>query len=294
MKLFDSIRFRLAALFQRSQINADVDEELRSHIHHRADDLERSGLPRGEAERRARIEFGGQVRYKEECREAMGTHFFDTLLQDLRIGTRMLRRAPGLTVIAVLTLALGIAVNATMFALVSAFLLAHPPGREPDRVAVVTSVDPAPVFQGDVTPVSAPNYFAWRAANHVFEDVAAADEGRTVSLTSSGQSGTTRDSTGAGQPEMLPSAAVTPNYFNVLGVAPQLGRAFAAGEDRLGQDHVVILSHDLWVRRFGLRPGYPWTRYPPQSRKLRRHWRHAAEFPNARLHTTALDSPSAE
>jgi putative ABC transport system permease protein len=163
----------------------------------------------------------------------------EIILQDLRYGLRQLRKNPGFTTIAVLTLALDIAVNTTMFSLVSAFLLRHPPGREPERVAVVSSVDPAQGFQADASPVSAPNYLAWREANHVFADVAASDENRPVSLTAQNQS------------EALLSAAVSPNYFSLLDVAPQLGRTFHAGEDRVGQDHVMILSHDLWQRRFG-------------------------------------------
>src|SRR5271170_8007931 len=103
-----------------------------------------------------------------------------TLVQDFRYALRQLRKNPGFTAIAVLTLALGIAVNATMFSMVSAFLLRRPPGREPERVAVVTTVDPAQGFQADASPVSAPNYLAWREANHGFTDMAAADEYRTV------------------------------------------------------------------------------------------------------------------
>ena len=162
-----------------------------------------------------------------------------TRFQDLRYALRQLRKNPGFTAIAVLTLALGIAVNATMFSLVSAFLLRRPPGRKPERVAVVSSVDPAQGFQADASPISVPNYLAWREANHVFADIAAADEYRTVSLTSQRES------------EALHSAAVSPNYFGVLSVTPQLGRTFIAGEDQTGQDHVVILSHELWERRFG-------------------------------------------
>jgi predicted permease len=164
----------------------------------------------------------------------------ETIVHDLRYGLRQLRNNPGFTVIAVLTLALGIAVNTTMFSMVSAFLLRRPPGHEPERVAVVTSVDPAGGFQADANPVSAPNYLAWREANHVFADLAAADQYRTVSLTSQRQS------------EAIRSAAVSPNYFSVLRVTPQLGRTFAAGEDQPGRDHVVILSHGLWERQFGL------------------------------------------
>src|SRR5580658_3070627 len=163
MKLWASVRIFVLTLSRRSDVERDMGEELRAHIQNRVEDLERSGLPRPEAERRARIEFGGNERFKEECREAMGTHFFDALLQDLKVGVRMLRRVPGFTAVAVLTLALGIAVNATMFSMVSAFLMRRPPGHDPERVVVVTSINAVPVFQADVTPVSVPNYLAWRA-----------------------------------------------------------------------------------------------------------------------------------
>src|SRR5713101_706352 len=163
----------------------------------------------------------------------------ETLRSDLRLAIRMLLKKPGFTAAAVLTLALGIAVNATMFSMVSAFLLRRPPGREPERVAVVTSVTPTQGFQSDANPVSAPNYLAWRAANHFFTDTAAADEYRTVNLNSQGQ------------PEAVRCAAVSPTYFSVLGVSPQFGRFFSDGEDQPGRDHVVILSHELWERHFG-------------------------------------------
>lgn len=175
----------------------------------------------------------------------------ETLRSDLRLAIRMLLKKPGFTAAAVLTLALGIAVNATMFSMVSAFLLRRPPGREPDHVTVVSSVNPAPGFQSDAGPISAPNYFAWRDANHVFTSIAAADEFRTVGLSSQGSPAGEHQSAAAGPPEALHSAAVSPNYFSVLGVSPQLGRTFADGEDQQGRDHVAILSHDLWERRFG-------------------------------------------
>ena len=166
----------------------------------------------------------------------------DGILQDLRYGIRQLVKNPGFTAIAVFTLALGIGINATMFSLVSAVLIRRPPGHEPDRVAVVTTIDPAAGFQADSSPVSVPNYLAWRDANHVFSEMAAADEFRMVGLTAEPET------------EAVRAAAVSANYFNVLGVAAQLGRTFSAGEDQSGQDHVVILSHELWEHRFGSDP----------------------------------------
>ena len=105
MPMLAWVRSFAAKLFDRSQIENDMEQELRSHIQHRADDLARSGLDRGEAERRARIEFGGQVRFKEECREALGSIFVETLVQDVRFSLRVLCTSPGFTVAAILTLA---------------------------------------------------------------------------------------------------------------------------------------------------------------------------------------------
>lgn len=178
-----------------------------------------------------------------------------TFRADLRLAFRMLAKKPGFTVVAVLTLALGIAVNATMFSLVSAFLLRRPPVHDPDRIVVVSSVNPNPVFNPDASPISAPNYLAWREASNVFADTAAADEYRTVNLTPALNQveGSARASV-ATEPEVIRSAAVTSHYFNVLGVSAQFGRTFMEGEDQPGQSHVVVLSHDLWERRFGSDP----------------------------------------
>src|SRR5260221_5080979 len=123
MKLFDSLRSRIAALFQRSQVNADMQEELSSHIQHRTDDLERSGLDRAEAERRARIEFGGRERFKEECRETFSGNFIEILMQDLRFSLRVLRKSPGFTLTAVVTLALAIGANAVVFGVLNGLVL---------------------------------------------------------------------------------------------------------------------------------------------------------------------------
>lgn len=178
-----------------------------------------------------------------------------TFRADLRLAFRMLAKKPGFMVVAVLTLALGIAVNATMFSLVSAFLLRRPPVHDADRIVVVSSVNPNPVFNPDASPISAPNYLAWREASHVFADTAAADEYRTVNLTPALNQveGSARAGV-ATEPEVIRSAAVTSHYFNVLAVSAQFGRTFMEGEDQPGQSHVVVLSHDLWERRFGSDP----------------------------------------
>ena len=248
--MWSLMRSWVRAVVQRARMESEMDAELRFHIEAFAEDLVRSGVPREDALRRARIEFGGIERAKEECREARRVSLFDGLKQDLLFAVRTLRKSPGFTAIAVLTLALGIAVNATMFSLVSAFLLRRPPGREPSRVVVISGINPAQSFQADLNGVSAPNYLAWRQANHVFEEIAAADEYRTVSLTAQGTD-TSGQLTATGRPEALRASTVSLDYFRVLGVSPQFGRAFAEGEDQPGHEHVAILSHELWERRFG-------------------------------------------
>jgi predicted permease len=225
--------------FSRRRLYNDLSEEIRAHLDEKIDELVASGMPRKEAAAAVRREFGNLTLVEEDSRSIWQWPSLENFFMDVRFCARALRKNLGFTAVAVLTLALGIAVNATMFSLVSAFLLARPSGREPEHVAVVTSINPASSFQADANRVSPPNYLAWREANHVFTDTAAADEYRTVNLTSQGQ------------PEALRCAAVSPTYFSVLGVSPQFGRFFSDGEDQPGRDHVVILSHELWERHFG-------------------------------------------
>jgi putative ABC transport system permease protein len=229
----------LKRIFSRGRVESELSEEIREHLEEKIEALVASGMSRTDATYTARREFGNVTLIEENSRAVWRWPSLESFFADLRYALRMLRNSPGFTATAVLTLALGIGVNATMFSMVSAFLLRRPPGREPERVAVVTSVNPVRSFQPDTDPVSVPIYLDWRNANDVFTEIAAEDQNRNANLISQGQ------------PEALQAAAVSPNYFNVLGVYPELGRTFIDGEDQASRDHVAILSHDLWARRFG-------------------------------------------
>ena len=243
MRIFSSLRSVVSALFHRSRMDEEMEEELRAHIQDRADDLERSGLPRAEAERRARLEFGGYQKFKEEIRETRGAHFLETLIQDLRFGLRMLRKSPGFTAIAVLTLALGIGANTAIFTMANGLMLRTLPVRDPGQLVELLHHypgEPEPGFNG----------FSWdayriiRDSNHVFSDLIVGGVNFfTVSADNL-------------QPQTVFGGGIGGNFFEALGVQAAAGRLIGPEDVHTGDPaSVAVVSWSFWKSRFDLDPG---------------------------------------
>jgi predicted permease len=238
MRLWRRIRSWTGAMLWRSRMESEMDAELRFHIGAYAEDLIRSGVPHSQAMRRARIEFGGITLMKEECRDARGVNLVDSLIQDLRFGLRTLSKNPGFTVVAVLTLALGIGANAAIFGLVDTAFLRGLPFRQPERLLHIWTIE----ADGDLHTPTPTQYLTVQKESESFEQIAAAGWADYFY----GADGSVLQD--------LPGFLVTPNWLPTLGVRPLLGRNFRDEEQIAGQDAVVMLSYDCWHTRFHADP----------------------------------------
>ena len=229
----------LRTILQRSRMENEMDAELRFHVEARADDLVRSGVTRQDALRRARLEFGGIERAKEECRDARGTSFIETLLQDIRFASRILRKSPRFTAVAVLTLAVGIGASAAVFSLVNAILLRPLPYPDSGRIVLPELISPPGVNLGsEYIPWGQLQFRMLTRDAHPFQTVSAFQNDSF-------------NMTGAGEPTFLDGFRASQEFFSSLGVSPALGRAFTAEEDQPGHEYEVIISDRLWRERFG-------------------------------------------
>jgi len=241
-RIYRRLRSWLGATLRRSRMDSEMDTELHFHLEAYAEDLVRKGLPRPEALRRARLEFGGVDKTKEECREARGAHLVDILIQDLRYAARTMLRSPGFTATAVIALALGIGANTAIFSVVNAVLLRPLPFDQPDRLVQVWHTPPQATFPGmKEFAVSPANFIDWRNESRGFQAMAAYGFGRYTL-------------TGSGHPEAIRTCAATSGLFSILHVRPLLGRDFLDGEYEPDHDHEVVLSYGLWRSHFGGNP----------------------------------------
>jgi putative ABC transport system permease protein len=226
----------IRGLFRRRPLERSMDDELHFHMAAYANDLERRGVPKIEADRMARAEFAGLEGLKERCREARGLRLFDELAQDARYAARTFCKDPGFAAIAILTLALGVGANTSIFSVVNAWVLQPLPYPHADRLATMWVRD---TKSGELQGMTAADFYDWSGASPVFENVAGWNDGYQVALTS------------AGEPDLIRGARVSNNFFSMLGVQPILGRDFNPQDDRADAPPVAILSDVLWHSRFG-------------------------------------------
>jgi predicted permease len=234
---FSRIRGALAG--RGTAADAEFDQELASHLEMLTDENVKRGMTPDEARRVARLQLGGEAGLRETNRELRGLPFFETLAQDVRYALRTLRKNPGFTAVAVLTLALGIGANTAIFSIVNSVLLHSLPYRDPDRLVRVLFNEPGVALR-DVR-FSKPELDDLQTRSGVFEDVTPIFEG-------------TENLTGAQQPERLEAVNGSFSYFSMLGVNPQVGRLFGPQDFAPGFAPLAVISDGLWHRGYGADP----------------------------------------
>jgi len=239
MLRLQSIVEGLRALFRKERVEREMDEELRGYLDADVKEKMRSGMSYEQALRAARVEMGSMDAVKEEIRSVGWEATVETFWQDLRYGLRMLRKNPGFTAVAVVTLALGIGANTAIFSVVNAVLVRPLPYKNADRLLLVWQIEP----QLDRAPVTTGDFLAWKEQNDVFENMAAGTEGLSRATL-----------TGGGEAEAVRSAPVSSGLLEMLGAQATRGRVMRPDEDVPGHDAVAVLSYGLWERRFGSNP----------------------------------------
>ncbi len=237
--MLKQIRSFFRVLKSRDDFERGMSEELRFHVDQYTADLIRSGVPPPEAARRARIEFGSLNSTQEECREARGLRPLGELGRQLRHAGRTLRKTPRFTATALLTLAVCLGANLTIFAVVDSILLRPLPFPAPDRLVTVFNTYPKAGVLRDGS--STTNYYERRGQIPAFSDLAIYNEGAAIV----GETGAT---------ERAPSMRVSPEFFSTLGANPAMGRSFTDAEMAIPLSRVVILSDSYWRRKFNADP----------------------------------------
>ena len=231
---------RLFGLFDRGRREQEFAEELESHLALHIEDNLRAGMSPEEARRQAQIKLGGVAWTQQLHREQRGLPMLETLLQDLRFGVRMLRKNPGFSLIAILTLALGIGANTAIFSVVNAVLLRPLPFKESERLVMAWNRGDA-AAGGDRTPLAVAELLDWRTQSRVFASVGAFQD-RFFNYI------------GGEVPERVRGAVVTANFFATLGVNAALGRTFQPEEERPGAPRVALISDAFWRKHFAANP----------------------------------------
>jgi len=239
MNLLTRFRSWLKWMAKGRRLESEMETEAQFHLESYAADLVRKGLSQQEAMRRARIEFGGIETHKDAVRAAVGVRWWGELGSDVRHGLRLLRKNPGFSAVAILTLALGVGANTAIFSIVDAVLLRSLPYRDPDRLVRIYFNEPGLGLR-DVR-FSKPELDDLKTRSGVFEDA-------TPIFTGS------ENLTGAGQPERVEGVNTSFSYFSMLGVNPQIGRLYGPQDFTPGFAPEAVISDGLWRRAYGTDP----------------------------------------
>jgi predicted permease len=231
----------LKQMFSRRLYYRELSEEIREHLEEKAEELMAGGMSKEEATGAARREFGNVTLIEERSREVWQWPSVESFFIDVLYGLRQIRRNPGFTFVVILTLALGIGVNAAVFSVVNAVLLKPLHYPRADQIVMIQEKVSLPGYEDDLDMISPADFADWSTRNTSFEDIAAI---RYQSF----------DVTGNGEPARVEGSAVSASLFSVLRVDAALGRVFTQEEDRYGGPRVVLLGHGLWVSRFGSNP----------------------------------------
>lgn len=232
--MLSDLLYRLRALFRRSDMERELEEELRSHLEHETEKYMARGMSADEARRQARLAFGGTEQVRQECREARGTRWLENAKQDIRFSLRSLRKNPGFSLVVVLTLALGIGSCTAIFSLVSVVLFPQLPYTEPDRLVYLYTPNAhlTDIPREAIPPVNA-DFVDLKRQSHSFTAMTQfVQQQYTLAL-----QGTTAS---------LGGVKVDGDFFATLGGRPQLGRTIDRSDDQPGHEKVVLLSHSLW------------------------------------------------
>lgn len=239
MTWFHRISSLLKNLFRKDRLDRELDDEVRSHLLMLTDENMAAGMSEEQASREARMELGGVDQVKEQVREVRMGAIIDQLRQDLGYGLRMLRRSPGFTVVAVLSLALGIGSNTAIFSVVGALMLRTLPVRDPQQLVALTTSDSG-VYS------SYPFFERYRDLTEVFSGVSAICLVDRYNLR-------VNDPVSGSDAEQVGIGLVSGDFFSTLGVSSTIGRTFARDDDRVRGGHpVAVISYSYWKRRFGL------------------------------------------
>jgi putative ABC transport system permease protein len=224
---------RLRSLFRKGRVEKEMSDELRFHLNYLTDENIAKGMPQDEARYAALRDLGGEDQIKEECRDMRQVNYIENFFQDVRYGLRQLRRNPGFTAVAVLTLALGIGATTAIFSIIEAVLLHPPPYQAPAQLVQISSRNP----EHDEDSVSAGDFADWQERTLAFQEIAAYQNWKFQTLD------------GAGEPDEVWASPVSTNLFHLLAVNAFLGRTFVPSET-----NSAVLSYEYWREHFSSDP----------------------------------------